>query len=429
MNKKIYSVTQITSYIWGMFSQDYYLRDLSVKGEIGDLTYWKDGTIYFSLKDEKSLIPCVCFRDKAAGLKFRLEKGMSVIARGSVGVYKEAGKYQLYVTTVEKEGQGELYARYLKLKEELEDMGLFAQEYKRSIPYMAKKVGIVTAPTGAAVRDIIRNARLRDPFIQLVLYPAIVQGRQAPESIIRGIRALEEYGVDVIIVGRGGGSLEDLWAFNDERVARAIFDCTIPIISAVGHETDFTIADFVADLRAATPTEAAVHAVTDIRAVLERMEQDERRLKHSFNALLRSRRLQADKYREKLKRLSPQMRLNEKRQKSAAIEERLQTLMDRKLQMNRLRLAPAEERLNTLMDKKLQSDKHRFAILLERFRARSPLDRLGGGYAYVSNEQGRAVSSAAELNKGDKLTLRLKDGSAGVVIEEVSMNGGDINDG
>ncbi len=429
MNKKIYSVTQITSYIWGMFSQDYYLRDLSVKGEIGDLTYWKDGTIYFSLKDEKSLIPCVCFRDKAAGLKFRLEKGMSVIARGSVGVYKEAGKYQLYVTNVEKEGQGELYARYLKLKEELEDMGLFAQEYKRSIPYMAKKVGIVTAPTGAAVRDIIRNARLRDPFIQLVLYPAIVQGRQAPESIIRGIRALEEYGVDVIIVGRGGGSLEDLWAFNDERVARAIFDCTIPIISAVGHETDFTIADFVADLRAATPTEAAVHAVTDIRAVLERMEQDERRLKHSFNALLRSRRLQADKYREKLKRLSPQMRLNEKRQKSAAIEERLQTLMDRKLQMNRLRLAPAEERLNTLMDKKLQSDKHRFALLLERFRARSPLDRLGGGYAYVSNEQGRAVSSAAELNKGDKLTLRLKDGSAGVVIEEVSMNGGDINDG
>ena len=429
MNKKIYSVTQITSYIWGMFSQDYYLRDLSVKGEIGDLTYWKDGTIYFSLKDEKSLIPCVCFRDKAAGLKFRLEKGMSVIARGSVGVYKEAGKYQLYVTNVEKEGQGELYARYLKLKEELEDMGLFAQEYKRSIPYMAKKVGIVTAPTGAAVRDIIRNARLRDPFIQLVLYPAIVQGRQAPESIIKGIRALEEYGVDVIIVGRGGGSLEDLWAFNDERVARAIFDCTIPIISAVGHETDFTIADFVADLRAATPTEAAVHAVTDIRAVLERMEQDERRLKHSFNALLRSRRLQADKYREKLKRLSPQMRLNEKRQKSAAIEERLQTLMDRKLQMNRLRLAPVEERLNTLMDKKLQSDKHRFAILLERFRARSPLDRLGGGYAYVSNEQGRAVSSAAELNKGDKLTLRLKDGSAGVVIEEVSMNGGDINDG
>ncbi len=429
MNKKIYSVTQITSYIWGMFSQDFYLRDLSVKGEIGDLTYWKDGTIYFSLKDDKSLIPCVCFKDKAAGLKFRLEKGMSVIARGSVGVYKEAGKYQLYVTTVEKEGQGELYARYLKLKEELEDMGLFAQEYKQSIPYMAKKVGIVTAPTGAAVRDIIRNARLRDPFIQLVLYPAIVQGRQAPESIIKGIRALEEYGVDVIIVGRGGGSLEDLWAFNDERVARAIFDCSVPIISAVGHETDFTIADFVADLRAATPTEAAVHAVTDIRAVLERMEQDERRLKHSFNALLRSRRLQADTYREKMKRLSPQMRLNEKRQKSAAIEERLHTLMDKKVQRDKHRIAPAEERLNTLIDKKLQHDKHRFAILLERFKARSPLDRLGGGYAYVSNEQGRAVSSAAELNKGEKLKLRLKDGSAGVIIEEVSMNGGDINDG
>ena len=275
MNKKIYSVSQITSYIWGMFSQDYCLRDLSIKGEIGDITYWKDGTIYFSLKDDKSLIPCVCFKDKAARLKTRFEKGNSVVASGSVGVYKEAGKYQFYASSIEKEGQGELYARYLKLKEELEEMGLFAQEYKQQIPYMAKTVGIVTAPTGAAVRDIIRNAKIRDPFVQLVLYPAVVQGRQAPESIIRGIKALESYGVDVMIVGRGGGSLEDLWAFNDEGVARAIFDCSVPIISAVGHETDFTIADFVADLRAATPSNGAELATpdqADLRVTLKHLE-------------------------------------------------------------------------------------------------------------------------------------------------------------
>ena len=429
MNKKIYSVSQITSYIWGMFSQDYCLRDLSIKGEIGDITYWKDGTIYFSLKDDKSLIPCVCFKDKAARLKTRFEKGNSVVASGSVGVYKEAGKYQFYASSIEKEGQGELYARYLKLKEELEEMGLFAQEYKQQIPYMAKTVGIVTAPTGAAVRDIIRNAKIRDPFVQLVLYPAVVQGRQAPESIIRGIKALESYGVDVMIVGRGGGSLEDLWAFNDEGVARAIFDCSVPIISAVGHETDFTIADFVADLRAATPTEAAVHAVSDIRSVLERIDRDERRLKHSFGSLLRDRRMQAEKLREKLKRLSPQMRLNDKRQRSAAIEEHFHALIDRKLQQYKHALAPAEGRLGALMDKRLQRDKHRFAILLERFKARSPLDRLGGGYAYVSNAQGKGVSSAAELKKGELLKLRLKDGIADARIEDVRTGEGGEDDG
>ncbi len=399
MNKKIYTVTQINSYIWGMFSQDFYLRDLSVKGEIRDAKYWKDGTVYFNLKDDRSMIPCVCFKDKAAGLSFRLEDGMSVIGRGSVSVYKEGGKYQFYVTSVEKEGQGELYAKFLQLKGSLEEMGLFAPEYKRPIPAHARKVGIVTAPTGAAVRDIIRNARLRDPYVELILYPAIVQGKQAAASIVKGIKALEAYGVDVIIAGRGGGSMEDLWAFNEEQVAMAIFDCSVPIISAVGHETDFTIADFVADFRAATPTEAAVKAVSDVRAVCETIKQYRYRLDRSMKNIISLRAHLAANYAERIRRLSPMYMLNDKKQKALAIE----------------------ERLDALIDKKLKRDRHRFEIMLERIRARSPLERLGGGYAYVSSESGGAVSSATSLDKGDHVKLRFKDGSAKARIEEIDI--------
>ncbi len=443
MNKKIYSVSQINSYIWGMFSQDFYLRDVSIKGEVRDAKYWKDGTIYFNLKDDKSLLPCVCFKNKAGALKFKLEDGMSVTGHGSVSVYKEGGKYQFYVSEMEKDGQGDLYARYLKLKAELEEMGLFAEEYKQRIPFMAKKVGIVTAPTGAAVRDIIQISRRRNPYVQLILYPAIVQGKQACESIIRGIRAMDAAGVDVIIVGRGGGSIEDLWAFNEEAVARAIFDCSTPIISAVGHETDTTIADFAADLRAPTPSAAAELAVRQLDDITAHIADCKNRLDQSIKSRLTHRRLKAQKLSESLKRLSPQYMLNDKRQKAAAIESTLDALMDKRILALKSRLQKDElslkhlsplgladkrrqrsqdlgYKLDKAFDRHMQMTRQRMLLLIERYKARSPLERLGGGYVYASGEDGKAVLSAASLKTGDKLKLRFKDGTVSAGVEEIS---------
>lgn len=261
----IYTVKQVNSYIKNMFTQDFMLNRIYVKGEISNCKYHTSGHIYFSLKDESGTIACVMFAGSRAGLSFTLKNGQQVIVFGSVSVYERDGKYQLYAREIRLDGAGALYEKFEALKQELYEMGMFSDEYKQPIPAYAKTVGIVTAPTGAAVRDIINVAGRRNPYVQLILYPALVQGEGAAKSIITGIRMLEQRGVDVIIVGRGGGSIEELWAFNEEAVARAIFECSVPIISAVGHETDVTISDFVADLRAPTPSAAAELAVYEIR--------------------------------------------------------------------------------------------------------------------------------------------------------------------
>ena len=269
MNPRIYSVGQVNTYIKNMFSQDFMLNRISIKGEVSNCKYHTSGHIYFSLKDETGTLSCVMFAGQRKGLGFAMKNGDKVVAEGSVSVYERDGKYQLYARSITLEGAGLLYERYLALKKELEEMGMFSQEYKQPIPAYVKKVGIVTAPTGAAIQDIRNIAGRRNPYVQLILYPALVQGEGAKESIVKGIETLDAWGVDVIIVGRGGGSIEDLWAFNEEEVARAIFHCQTPIISAVGHETDTTIADFVADLRAPTPSAAAELAVADVRQLLE----------------------------------------------------------------------------------------------------------------------------------------------------------------
>ncbi|MBO7357801.1 MAG: exodeoxyribonuclease VII large subunit, partial [Lachnospiraceae bacterium] len=268
MQYNIYSVSQINNYIKNMFLTDGFLQNVSLRGEVSNCKYHSSGHIYFSVKDEKSSIRCVMFASSRRGLNFTLQDGMKIVIKGSVNVYDRDGSYQVYATSIEKEGLGDLYEEYEKLKKRLMEQGMFDEEYKRPIPKHVKKLGVVTAETGAAVRDIINVSKRRNPGVQIVLYPAIVQGDDAPESIITGIRVLEEYGVDVIIVGRGGGSIEDLWGFNDEMVAHAIFNCDVPVISAVGHETDFTIADFVSDLRAPTPSAAAELANTDMMAVV-----------------------------------------------------------------------------------------------------------------------------------------------------------------
>ena len=281
MQKRAYSVGQINTYIKNMFTQDFVLKRIYVKGEVSNCKYHTSGHIYFSLKDETGSIACIMFAGMRKGLAFHMENGQQVVVLGSVNVYERDGRYQLYASEIILDGAGLLYERFEALKRELEEMGMFAPEYKQLIPKHIRRLGIVTAPTGAAIRDIMNISSRRNPYVQLILYPALVQGEGAADSIVRGIQTLDSYGVDTMIVGRGGGSIEDLWAFNEEKVARAIFACSTPVISAVGHETDVTIADFVADLRAPTPSAAAELAVEDIRLVQERLLQYQIHLKSS----------------------------------------------------------------------------------------------------------------------------------------------------
>ncbi len=269
--QNVYTVGQINSYIKNMFVQDFLLQDLSIKGEVSNCKYHSSGHIYFTLKDGKGTIACVMFAGNRTGLAFKMADGMQVIVRGAIDVYERDGKYQMYAKAIKSDGEGSLYERFERLKRELAELGMFAPEYKQPIPSYIKRLGVVTASTGAAVRDIINIASRRNPYVQILLYPATVQGDGAALSIVNGIRALEKEQVDVMIVGRGGGSIEDLWAFNEEIVAQAVFDCSIPIISAVGHETDTTIIDFVADLRAPTPSAAAELAVYDVSLVFANM--------------------------------------------------------------------------------------------------------------------------------------------------------------
>ena len=249
--KRVYSVGQVNRYVKNMFLQDFVLKKVYVKGEVSNCKYHPSGHIYFSLKDETGVLSCVMFAGHRRGLAFRMKDGDQVVVGGAVDVYERDGRYQLYAKEITQEGEGVLYERFLALKRELEEMGMFAQEYKQPIPEFIRRLGVVHAPAGAAIQDIRNISLRRNPYVQIILYPALVQGEGAADSIVKGIRMLDEAGVDVMIVGRGGGSIEDLWAFNEEKVARAIFDCRTPVISAVGHETDFTIADFVADLRGA----------------------------------------------------------------------------------------------------------------------------------------------------------------------------------
>ena len=280
--KNVYTVAQVNTYVKNMFSQDYLLNRIYVRGEVSNCKYHGSGHIYFSLKDESGSISCVMFAGWRKGLAFPMRDGQRVIVLGSVSVYERSGSYQLYAKEIIPDGTGRLYEEYERLRRELEEMGMFAQEYKQPIPFYVKRLGIVTAPTGAAVQDIRNVALRRNPYVQLILYPAQVQGEGAADSIVRGIEALDRLGVDVLIVGRGGGSIEDLWAFNEEKVARAIFNCQTPVISAVGHETDTTIADFAADLRAPTPSAAAELAVTDMRGLLTRMQTYQRSFSRSL---------------------------------------------------------------------------------------------------------------------------------------------------
>ncbi len=387
----MYSVGQVNTYIKNMFSQDFMLNRISVRGEISNCKYHTSGHIYFSLKDAQGAIACVMFATHRRNLGFAMKNGDKVVVTGSINVYERDGKYQLYASQIQLEGAGILYERFLALKNELEEMGMFSAEYKQPIPKYIRRLGVVTAPTGAAIQDIRNIASRRNPYVDIILYPALVQGEYAKESIVRGIRALERIGVDVIIVGRGGGSIEDLWAFNEEMVARAIFHCSVPIISAVGHETDVTIADYVADLRAPTPSAAAELAVYDIRSLLEQMASYEYRINYAMNNKVAMYRQQLSYYQTKLSYASPENKIRELRMQTLQIEEKLQHLMQNQLLQNR----------------------HKLGLYIEKMKGLSPLNKLNQGFSYVENlekEEHKAVTSIKQVQEGDLLRIQVKDG-------------------
>lgn len=414
---QVYSVAQINSYIRNMFAQDFMLRKISVRGEVSNCKYHSSGHIYFTIKDEKSALSCVMFAGSRRGLSFQMDNGDSVIVTGSVEVYERDGKYQMYASSITREGAGALYERFLALKAELEEMGMFAPEYKKPIPPFAKTIGIVTAATGAAVHDIETVSRRRNPGVQLVLYPAQVQGEGAAESIVRGIRALESIRPDVIIVGRGGGSIEDLWAFNEEIVARAIFECSVPVISAVGHETDVTIADFAADLRAATPSAAAELASPDIRAVLENVTRIRNRMHNAMAGKITSLRMRLDGFRTKWQLLSPASKLREKQQRLADLETRMRECMETKIGDARDRSADLQERICRAMDRRVERSRVSLQLLIGKMKGLSPLDRLNQGFSYTETASGKALKSIREVSLGDHLVIRLSDGSVPAVAE------------
>ena len=388
MARNVYTVKQVNSYIKNMFTQDFMLNRIYVKGEVSNCKYHTSGHIYFSLKDESGTIACVMFAGQRGGLSFHMREGQQIIVLGSVNVYERTGSYQLYAQEIRLDGEGTLYEKYQMLKQELEEMGMFAPEYKKAIPRYAKRIGVVTAPTGAAVRDIMNISARRNPYVQLLLYPAQVQGERAKESIVRGIRMLETKNVDVIIVGRGGGSIEDLWAFNDECVARAIFDCQVPVISAVGHETDVTIADYVADLRAPTPSAAAELAVWDYRQLQGYLDECRLRMNRSMTGTIRINRLRLKELDVRLSYLHPRHKLQDQQQ----------------------RLIELEEELRTLMRDRVKEARHRLAIQIEKLNGLSPVRKLNQGFAYVEEADGGVVKSIRQVEKGDELTVYVTDG-------------------
>lgn len=398
------TVSQINRYIANLFKQDYTLSGIQVKGEISGCKYHYSGHIYFTLKDAGAAISCVMFSTQRRGLGFTLEDGQSVIVTGRISVFERDGRYQLYAQSIVQDGVGRLYEEYEKLKKRLLSEGLFDEQRKKTIPKFAFRIGVVTAETGAVIQDICNVTYRRNPYVQLYLYPAKVQGEGAAQTVIDGIRYFEKTDVDTIIIGRGGGSVEDLWCFNDEALARVIADCSKPVISAVGHETDTTISDYAADMRAPTPSAAAELAVYSWREMEIALREYQYDLKQSMDHTLKVRKLELQKYMVLLQHVSP----------------------EDVLQQKRLYLAECQDRMHGLMEKQLVETKHRLALYAEEMKGLSPLQKLQSGYTYTADEQGGHIDSVEQLQQGQHLTLTFADGQAGVTVDTINRqtNGG-----
>ncbi|MEG0805561.1 MAG: exodeoxyribonuclease VII large subunit [Lachnospiraceae bacterium] len=397
MTKNIYSVGQVNKYIQNMFAQDFMMKRIYVKGEVSNCKYHSSGHIYFTLKDETGTLSAIMFAGQAKKMSFSMNEGDNVIVLGSIEVYERDGRYQIYAKEILPDGDGVLYQKYIRLKAELEEMGMFASEYKKELPRYIHTLGVVTAPTGAAVQDIRSISARRNPYVQVILYPAQVQGEGAAESIVKGIQALERLEVDLIIVGRGGGSMEDLWAFNEEIVARAIFDCGIPIISAVGHETDTTIADYVADLRAPTPSAGAELAVYDVKGFINELSAMEFTLNRFFQNKIIQMQSRVEQLQSRLQYVNPQHLLHEKMRLVQDYEEQLEQLMNTVLLLKR----------------------HRLELLSGKLDGLSPLKKLSQGYSFVSDKSGRSVTDAEGVTPGDLLDIHMLNGTVAAIANKV----------
>ncbi len=398
MKRTAYSVGQVNAYIKNMFAQDFLLHNICVKGEVSNCKYHTSGHIYFTIKDEKAAMSAIMFSGSRSGLDFQMQKGDKVLVTGSIEVYERDGAYQIYARKIEKDGEGSLFLRFEALKRELSEMGMFADEYKKPIPKYVLSLGIVTSSTGAALQDIRNIAARRNPYAQLVLYSALVQGDGAAESIVKGIRALDGLGLDAIIVGRGGGSIEDLWAFNEEIVARAIFDCQTPVISAVGHETDTTIADYAADLRAPTPSAAAELALFQFSDLMEEIRQKKRELDSSMAWKLEAAKNRCHHLERLLQSKNPKNQIHQGRQYALLLEEKLERAMKEKLKQMR----------------------HRLELLAGRLDGASPAKKLGGGMAYLLAEDGTRIFGAMDVSVGALIRARLKDGTVTARVTAVT---------
>lgn len=399
--RRSYTVSQINRYIKNQFASDYVLNHICIKGEVSNCKYHSSGHIYFTIKDAASQLSCVMFAGQRKGLTFRMEEGQSVLVSGSISVYERDGKYQLYANEITREGTGVLYEQFEKRKKALEEEGLFAADHKKPIPFYVKKLGIVTAATGAAIQDIIQISSRRNPYCQLVLYPAKVQGEGAAQSVADGLRYLDRYGVDVIIAGRGGGSIEDLWAFNEELVARTIYNCNTPVISAVGHETDVTIADYVADLRAPTPSAAAELAVCQVEDVFDQIDAIQVQLTGRMEQKIQMARKNTALLKSRLDASSPK------------------ACLERKKHL----LESQRQRLDIGMNRIYSDRKHHLELLVGELRRLSPLEKLSGGYAYVTASDKEALRSISQVNEGDRIHVTLKDGSLYAQVTEMMQKG------
>ncbi len=395
--EEVSTVSQVNMYIKNMFVRDYALQQLRVKGEISNCKYHSSGHIYFTIKDQSSQLSCVMFATYTRGLTFRMKEGQSVIVSGNISVYERDGKYQMYAMSVTQDGVGKLYEEYEKLKKRLLAEGLFDDSKKKKIPRFAQKIGVVTAQTGAVIQDIRNVSNRRNPYVQIILYPAKVQGKDAHQTIIKGLQYFEKTDVDIVIIGRGGGSIEDLWAFNQEELAYAIAACTKPVISAVGHETDTTIADYAADLRAPTPSAAAELAVFSYRDYEIALQEYHYTLNRYMENVLQIKRLQLKQYETVLSHASPKDLIAQRR----------------------LFLAECADRMTYLIEQKILSAKHQLALYAEELKGLSPLQKLQDGYSYVENAQGKNVNRVKDLTKGEILTVKMTDGQAKVSVEEI----------
>lgn len=438
---KYYSITALNRAIKNMFDSKPELNRVYIKGEISNFKHHSRGHFYFTLKDENSRIAAVMFASYAKDIKFEPEDGMKVLVSGRVTVYEATGGYQIYVDEMALDGIGNLYLEYEKLKEKLQEEGLFNLEHKKPIPRFPKKIGIITAPTGAAIRDILSTIKRRYPLCETILFPALVQGVGAKESIVKQLTLAQEFDLDVIICGRGGGSIEDLWAFNEEIVARAIYNSKIPIISAVGHEIDFTIADFVADLRAPTPTGAAEMAVPNIVDLRTLIEQYKIRLNENIKNIISFNQKRIDNIKNAYVIRNPMALYEVKEQKLDTFIERINSYIKQILNDYYLRLSHVKEsyilknplasyevhrerinsirnNLNIIIQNKLNVFNHQYEIIINKLNLLNPLNVLSKGYSLVTDSNGKIIKEAKDLKKDDLISIKMYEGSVKAIVKE-----------